>query len=187
MFARVLHGFNLARKNVALSFYFFLMSAVRWFTKGAVSSSKEKKYINRISYINRQGAVASAHIIINRCAVFGNLNSRTTLGCVTQTVLPGSFVMSETKQVHRWRICSFNTPTAWQISMLKAQPLDDGSYIWSTQRSRVLSPEWWEDRESLICCLCLWISFERLLLHAVCQYMDLVSASEWKYKLFILD
>lgn len=29
------------------------------------------------------------------------------------------------------------------------------------------------------CCLCLLFSFERLLLHAVCQYMDLVSASEW--------
>lgn len=34
---------------------------------------------------------------------------------------------------------------------------------------------------SHFCCLCLSISFERLLLHAVCQYMDLVSASEWKH------
>lgn len=28
--------------------------------------------------------------------------------------------------------------------------------------------------------LCSWTSFERLLLHAACQYMDLISASKWK-------
>lgn len=29
--------------------------------------------------------------------------------------------------------------------------------------------------------LCSWTSFERLLLHAACQYMDLISASKWKH------
>lgn len=32
----------------------------------------------------------------------------------------------------------------------------------------------------LLCCLCSWTSFERLLLHAACQYMDLISASKRK-------
>lgn len=41
----------------------------------------------------------------------------------------------------------------------------------------------WRHRSGkvIFCCLYLWLSFERLLLHAVCQYMGLVSASEWKH------
>ena len=35
--------------------------------------------------------------------------------------------------------------------------------------------------------LCLLYSFERLLLHALCQYMDLVSASEYTQNYITLN
>lgn len=147
-----------------------------------------------------------SHCVINCSAVSHCPTSSQPRACVTQCELPGLYFMSYwcLKQQNLsgpTPLCCFNTFDTSQIYRLKAlreyvshcssrgydKKLKLIDVWWETSR-RNMSVfgsrcfwEWSEDSESFLCCLSLWISFERLLLHAVCQYMDLISASELEH------